>query len=127
VRVSHHRGIGEYFKSFFGIYHLRCRRCHNRWRASVWVGAAWRYARCPRCYRQELSTWSEAYYRPPQWTAMLLRLGATPYRCGPCRCNFASFRPCKEKFSWRRPGSENTPASDPVSSSKSREQSDPAD
>jgi hypothetical protein len=133
VRVSHQRGIGEYLKSLFGIYHLRCRRCHDRWRTSVWAGAAWRYARCPRCYRQELSTWSESYYRPPQWTSMLLRLGATPYRCAACRCNFASFRPCKEKFSWRGTGSENTaapesaPAAGPVSSAKSRAQSDRAE
>jgi hypothetical protein len=31
----------------------------------------------------------------------MLRMGATPYRCAACRCNFASFKPCKEKFSWR--------------------------
>jgi hypothetical protein len=34
---------------------------------------------------------------------MLLRLRATPYRCAACRCNFASFKPCKEKYSWRKP------------------------
>jgi hypothetical protein len=28
-------------------------------------------------------------------------MGAIPYRCAACRCNFASFRPCKERFSWR--------------------------
>ena len=33
---------------------------------------------------------------------MFLRMGATPYRCEFCRCNFASFRRCKEKFSWRK-------------------------
>jgi hypothetical protein len=61
-----------------------------------------RYARCPKCLRLELSTWSEQYYRPPAVTVMKLRLGATPYRCDFCRCNFASFRACKERFSWRR-------------------------
>jgi hypothetical protein len=30
-----------------------------------------------------------------------LRLGATPYRCAACRCNFASFKECKERFMWR--------------------------
>src|SRR5260370_27838422 len=50
----------------------------------------------------ELSTWSEQYYHPPTSTVMKLRLGATPYRCEFCRCNFASFRACKEKFSWRQ-------------------------
>ena len=33
---------------------------------------------------------------------LMLRLGATPYRCAACRCNFASFRPCKEKYSWQK-------------------------
>jgi hypothetical protein len=67
----------------------------------VWAEGAWRYARCPLCYRQELTTWSEQYYHPRRWTIILLRLGATPYRCAACRCNFASFRRCKERFSWR--------------------------
>lgn len=67
----------------------------------MWAGGAWRYARCPRCYRQQLTTWSEQYYRPSRWITFLLRVGATPYRCAACRCNFASFKKCKEKFSWR--------------------------
>jgi hypothetical protein len=67
----------------------------------VWSDGAWKYARCPRCYRQELTTWSEHYYHPPRLIVMLLRLGATPYRCAACRCNFASFKRCKERFSWR--------------------------
>ncbi len=50
----------------------------------------------------ELSTWSEQFYLAPLGTRLYLRLGATPYRCEFCRCNFASFRPCKERFSWRR-------------------------
>lgn len=102
VRVSQSRGFDEVCKSLVGIYQLRCRRCHARWQTSVWADGAWRYARCPRCYRQELTTWSEQYYRPPAWTTILLRIGATPYRCAPCRCNFASFRPCKERYSWRK-------------------------
>jgi len=50
----------------------------------------------------ELSTWSEQFYLAPLGTRLYLRMGATPYRCEFCRCNFASFRPCKERFSWRR-------------------------
>lgn len=50
----------------------------------------------------ELSTWSEQFYIPPLGTRLYLRLGATPYRCDFCRCNFASFRRCKERFSWRK-------------------------
>ena len=101
VRVSHRRGVGEYARALFGVYPMRCRRCRERWETSVWASGDWKYARCPRCYRQELTTWSEQYYHPPQWTLILLRFGATPYRCAACRCNFASFRPCKERYSWR--------------------------
>lgn len=72
-----------------------------RWETSAWAGGAWRYARCPQCYRQELTTWSQQYYNPPTWTILMLNMGATPYRCAACRCNFASFKRCKEKFSWR--------------------------
>jgi len=101
VRVSHRQSFGEVVKGIFGVYPLRCRRCRTRWETSVWAGGAWKYARCPRCYRQELTTWSEQYYHPPKWTRLMLRLGATPYRCAACRCNFTSFKPCKERFSWR--------------------------
>lgn len=100
VRVSQRQNFSEYVKALAGIYPLRCRRCQTRWETSAWASGAWKYARCPRCYRQDLSTWSEHYYRPPFWTRFLLRIGATPWRCAACRCNFASFRPCKERHSW---------------------------
>lgn len=67
----------------------------------MWADQAWKYAHCPRCYRQELTTWSLAYYHPPTSTHLKITLGATPYRCAACRCNFASFRPCRGKFVWR--------------------------
>ena len=102
VRVSHWKTFGELFRRLIGIYPLRCRRCNARWETSAWASGAWKYARCPRCYRQELATWSEQYYNPSTWTVILLRMGATPYRCAACRCNFASFRPCKERYSWRK-------------------------
>lgn len=101
TRVSGRRGFGELLKGLAGIYPLRCRRCNNRWETSVWADNAWKFARCPRCYRQELTTWSEQYYRAPLWTVFLLRMGGTPYRCAACRCNFVSFRKCRERFAWR--------------------------
>ena len=106
VRVSNRQSFSGFFKSIFGIYSLRCRRCRTLWKTSVWAAGAWKYARCPRCYRQELTTWSEQYYRPSRWTVIQLRLGATPYRCAACRCNFVSYRPCKGRYSWRK----NNPA-----------------
>ena len=101
VRVAGRKGVLELVKGLFGAYPLRCKRCRARWLTSVWESSAWKFARCPRCYRQELSTWSEQYYNPRRSTLMLLRLGAAPYRCPACRCNFASFKACKDKFAWR--------------------------
>ena len=98
VRVSHRRGFAEFLRALVGIYPLRCRRCNARWETSVWHSGDWRYARCPKCYRQQLTTWSEQYYNAPGWIIFQLRLGATPYRCAACRCNFASFKKCKERF-----------------------------
>lgn len=101
ARVSTRHGIGEAFKALCGVYQLRCRRCNERWETSMWANDAWKYAKCPRCYRQELTTWSLQYYHPPASTHLKITLGATPYRCAACRCNFASFLPCREKFVWR--------------------------
>lgn len=117
ARVSRRTGLGEWVKGLFGIYPLRCRRCKTRWTTSSWESTAWKYARCPKCYRQELSTWSTRHYMPPLWTRIQLRLGATPYRCGACRCNFASFKKCKEKLAWRH---QERPATAPVVESQSK-------
>lgn len=101
TRVSSRYGMGELLKALFGVYQMRCRHCRTRWQTSMWANQAWRYARCPRCYRQELTTWNEQYYNPPPGTSWKLLLGAKRYRCAACRCNFASFKPCREKFQWR--------------------------
>ena len=101
VRVSRPRGLVQHLKHLLGVSSLRCRRCNRRWETSVWSNGSWKYARCPRCYRQELTKWTAHYYRPPRWTRFLLRLGASPRRCPACRCNFATFRPQREDFSRR--------------------------
>jgi len=113
VRVSHRQTFGQLLRSIIGIYPMRCRRCSTRWETSVWASGAWKYARCPQCYRQELTTWSEQYYRPRLWTLILLRCHATPYRCAACRRNFASFRPCKERYSWRKSQENGTETAEP--------------
>ena len=102
LRVSRLRGFGQRLRSILGILPFRCRQCEARFTAPIWHLAGIRYACCPKCYRMELSTWSEQYYHPPWMVVAKLRLGATPYRCEHCRCNFASFLACKERFSWRR-------------------------
>jgi len=102
LRISRVRSFAERLRTVAGIFPFRCRQCDTRFPAAIWSLSAWRYARCPKCLRMELSTWSEQYYHPPLGTVVKLRLGATPYRCEFCRCNFASYRACKERFSWRK-------------------------
>jgi len=102
LRVTRLRGFRQRLRSILGILPFRCRHCETRFTAGIWHLSGIRYACCPKCYRTELSTWSEQYYHPPWMVVAKLRLGATPYRCEYCRCNFASFRACKERFSWRR-------------------------
>lgn len=75
----------------------------------MWAAGSWKYARCPRCYRQELTKWAAHRYRPARWTRFLLTIGARPRRCPACRCNFASFKPLKEDFSWRHQVRETIP------------------
>jgi hypothetical protein len=102
LRVSKLQGFGQRLRFALGIFPFRCRACDNRFTAPIWNLAGIRYACCPKCYRTELSTWSEQYYHPHWFTVTKLRLGATPYRCEFCRCNFASFLACRERFSWRK-------------------------
>src|SRR5690349_3350725 len=101
IRVSPPQGLAEHLKSCVGFSRLRCRRCDRRWQTSIWANEAWKYARCPQCYRQELAKWSPHRYNAGRWTRFLLRLGAKPYRCEACRCNFAAFRPRKDAY-WRK-------------------------
>lgn len=101
TRVPTRRTFGQLIKTLFGVYPLRCRLCQTRWETSMWADGAWKYAHCPRCYRQDLTTWSTQYYSPPSSVAFKLSLGAKQLRCAACRYNFASFRPWREKFEWR--------------------------
>lgn len=110
IRTSKKIGFKEKFTSLFGFFHMRCKICKTRFGTSMWEGQTWKYARCPKCLRFELSTWSEQYYNPPTLIVFLLRMGATPYRCDTCRCNFASFRACKERLPARgTPNERATP------------------
>ncbi len=46
----------------------------------------------------DLSRWSRSDYRVSFFKGLALHLGANPYRCEYCRCNFVSFRRRKEKY-----------------------------
>jgi hypothetical protein len=102
IRTSKTRSLGELLGTLFGVYPLRCLRCDIRFKRRVWRFSEIVYARCPRCYRLDLTTWEERLYNPPFKTKLLLRLGAQPMRCGACRCNFASYRKVKRRYQNRQ-------------------------
>ena len=102
LKISPRRGLGEYARGLFGYYPVRCTNCRARCEVSVWNKRLLRYAHCPRCLRTDLSRWNLEHYIVPFTTRFKLNLGAQPFRCETCRCNFASFRPRCERFSWRK-------------------------
>ncbi len=81
---------------------MRCGDCGTRFTQKLFQFGDWMYARCPRCYRLDLTSWSEEHYIVPWNIRLKLALGAKKYRCEVCRCNFASFRRLKERFSFCR-------------------------
>jgi hypothetical protein len=56
------------------------------------------YTQCPRCLRQDLSTWDLRHYHATLWMRVRMLFGARRWRCEVCRCNFLSLRPRKEKY-----------------------------
>ena len=102
IRGSKLRGLVERIESLVGYCPFRCRQCGTRFQTLLWDVRSWRYARCPSCLGTELGRWSEHYYSAPPVVRLMVALGANRYRCELCRHNFASFRLCKERFSWKR-------------------------
>ena len=98
LRYAHLRGTGEHLWSWLGIRPLRCRACYCRFIERTWRFSSVRFARCPRCWRQDLSRWSTEDYHVPFFRGLMLNLGANPYRCEYCRTNFISFRKRKERY-----------------------------
>jgi hypothetical protein len=114
LRYSRIRSFSERWWSYIGIRPLRCRDCYLRFIERTWRLRAARFARCPRCWRTDLSRWSTADYYVPWTTTLLLALGGNPYRCEYCRVNFVSFRKRKERYRDRRKN-HRAPSEQPVS------------
>lgn len=115
LRSSLARNWGETVLKALGIFPLRCRECDTRFSRQIWDPLNAIYARCPRCYRLDLSTWSMDHYRAPAHWLFFFKIGANAHRCEYCRHNFISFRPRKIKFTGRTnvpdgnpPGATNT-------------------
>jgi endogenous inhibitor of DNA gyrase (YacG/DUF329 family) len=102
LRPSLPRGRSERFWNTFGLIPVRCADCSARYAESLWQFGDWRYACCPKCFRTDLGTWSERHYMVRWDVRLLLSLGAKKFRCEVCRCNFASFRRLKTRFSFHR-------------------------
>ncbi len=107
VRHAKLNGFGERLGSLFGDQVLRCKDCNLRFTANVFRLADWRFSRCPRCYRMDLTTWSEEHYISRGWTSFKLYFGARRLRCDYCRVNFAGFRPAKMKYRRNKPVNQN--------------------
>ncbi|MBI3682486.1 MAG: hypothetical protein HY235_19065 [Acidobacteria bacterium] len=96
----------ERLLSLFGRHQLRCKECRHRFAARIWRITDLRYARCPQCYRMDLTTWSEEHYLPRFATWIRICFGAKRLRCEPCRLNFASFRVLRWKYEFPKKNSE---------------------
>jgi DNA-directed RNA polymerase subunit RPC12/RpoP len=81
---------------------MRCLDCNNRFVASTLELSQFRFARCPKCHRMDLSTWSGQHFEPSFWGSVKLSFGGGRWRCEYCRLNFVSLRKRKEVFSFRR-------------------------
>ena len=95
IRRSRYLNYKERLGSLVNVYPFRCRDCGARFKADVLMLKQLFFAKCPRCLRMELSTWSRHAFRPTVWQNVLVVLGAQQrYRCSSCRVNFVAFRPC---------------------------------
>ena len=118
LRFSRIRSFSERLWSWLGIRPLRCRDCRLRFIERTWRPSSMKYARCPKCWRMDLATWSEEDYFATRRQIVMLRLGAKPYRCEYCRCNFVSFRPRRERFSFRRWAKRKSPEPGPTTADR---------
>lgn len=93
LRRARLQGLAEIVRTPLGIYPFRCRDCQHRFSVSILLWSQLVYAKCPRCLRTDLGTWSRKHYNPGVFSNFLVTFGAQKYRCAQCRCNFVSFRP----------------------------------
>lgn len=98
VRSSNAQGLLERIGRAFGYVQLRCRDCDRRFTYALYDIRNLIYARCPRCYRLDLTSFEPDHYRVGRLATLMMHLGAKAHRCAACRCNFVSFRPAKMKY-----------------------------
>jgi hypothetical protein len=81
---------------------MRCLDCKNRFIARTFAWSELRFARCPKCFRMDLSAWLTNSSKPNFWGQVKLVFGAHRWRCEYCRLNFVSLRRRSEVFSFKR-------------------------
>ncbi len=107
VKVS---GAMRLLFTLVGGYSARCRDCSHTFVARPFRLTHIVWAKCPRCYRLDLSMWDPEYYRSSAWMNLKVFFGANRWRCERCRVNFVSFRP--RKLRYVRPTATEEPARD---------------
>lgn len=100
--ISKTRTLREKLNRLRFVLPLRCGDCRTRFTANTLQIKDLKWARCPGCLRQDLSTWSTDKAEPVGFDVIKVALGANLWRCEYCRLNFASFRPRQEVHSFRR-------------------------
>jgi hypothetical protein len=90
--------LGDYWRLLNGSFPARCGECSTRFTVHGPGLSAMFYAQCPRCLRQDLSTWDRHHYRAPLGMRIRMSFGANRWRCEACRCNFVSFLGRKAKY-----------------------------
>ena len=118
-KLSKVRGPLERLGLLLGYQPARCRECDQRMNIRIWGLDHLIYAKCPRCHKMDLTKWSTTRYRPDSFTTFKLTLGAKPVRCEYCRCNFASWKAIKERFSYAK-RAERSQILIPVSSTEKK-------
>jgi C4-type Zn-finger protein len=120
LRASRWRTPWERFIDLLGFSTMRCTDCGHRWTQSLWRIHEMIYARCPKCYRLELTNWEETYYKIPSSWRVMAGMGAKKVRCKACRYNFLSFRFVKGKRKWVNvdPSEDPVPDETPISLTK---------
>lgn len=98
VRPAKRRGIWESLAGVLGFQPARCHDCASRFLARPFGILKLRWAKCPQCYRLDLTTWETKYYHVSGWMSFKLAIGANRWRCEACRRNFVSFRPRQRKY-----------------------------
>jgi DNA-directed RNA polymerase subunit RPC12/RpoP len=102
LNFSHIKNRKEALLIFRAMRPMRCRDCKTRFVGPIFTLAEHWYAHCPKCYRLDLNYWGKEHWSAGWWINLRIALGAKRYRCEYCRINFASNRPRKEKFTFRR-------------------------